>query len=289
MSSLAPTVAMHGIAGRSGNTVTTSPSERRRRRLALYEDVCDTFTNPGVLTQYLTEKLPDVQARWTVRTEMTKQWAITSMLSYSFFIEQRDPSKYVFAIDRGDVLSLNFRPAYHRETGQLIGMDHVPFRLTPALQHLMTPIGVHGTLAESMMATVSCLHSNLSFIEDYASLYFSGDMIPWHKNHNAAVVARNVQITTQAKRPQPSPPAMTLQKVLNLSQVVDRNVDQVLQRIRDLAPLDAAPEHDRTTCLSRSTPSGDPSCVNQAVHELIKIASNPVHLSRQDVLWQPFF
>ena len=93
--------------------------------------------------------------------------------------------------------------------------------------------------------------------------------------------------------PQSSPrsPAMAppLQKVLNLSQVVDRNVDQVLQRIRDLAPLDAAPEHDRTTCLSRSTPSGDPSCVNQAVHELIKIASNPVHLSRQDVLWQPFF
>ena len=173
-------------------------------------------------------------------------------------------------------------------------MDHVPFRLTPALQHLMTPIGVHGTLAESMMATVSCLHSNLSFIEDYASLYFSGDMIPWHKNHNTAVVTRNVQLAAHAKQPPPSSPqspamAPPLQKVLNLSQVVDRNVDQVLQRIRDLAPLDAAPEHDRTTCLSRSTPSGDPSCVNQAVHELIKIASNPVHLSRQDVLWQPFF
>jgi phosphatidylinositol kinase/protein kinase (PI-3 family) len=181
-------------------------------------------------------------------------------------------------------------------------MDHVPFRLTPALQHLMTPIGVHGTLAESMMATVSCLHSNLSFIEDYASLYFSGDMIPWHKNHNTAVVTRNVQLAAHAKQPPPPSPqsspqssprspamAPPLQKVLNLSQVVDRNVDQVLQRIRDLAPLDAAPEHDRTTCLSRSTPSGDPSCVNQAVHELIKIASNPVHLSRQDVLWQPFF
>ena len=102
-------------------SVTTSASEQRRRRLALYDEVCDTLTNPGVLTQYLTEKLPDVQARWTVRTEMTKQWAITSMLSYSFFIEQRDPSKYVFAIDRGDVLSLNFRPAYHRETGKQVG------------------------------------------------------------------------------------------------------------------------------------------------------------------------
>jgi hypothetical protein len=102
-------------------SVTASASEQRRRRLALYDEVCDTLTNPGVLTQYLTEKLPDVQARWTVRTEMTKQWAITSMLSYSFFIEQRDPSKYVFAIDRGDVLSLNFRPAYHRETGKQVG------------------------------------------------------------------------------------------------------------------------------------------------------------------------
>ena len=284
ISCLAPTIAMHRIESIAGSSINTSDQERTRLRLNEYENICDKLTNPGVLTQYLSDVLPDVQSRWKVRSEMTKQWAITSVLSYSFYIEQRDPSKFVFACDTGDVLSLNFRPAYHRETGQLIGMDHVPFRLTPSLQHLMTPIGIHGTLAESMMATASCLHANLAFIEDYASLFFSGDMIPWHRNHKSAIITRNAQIVSSSTTEDTSP---KLQKVLNLAQVVDRNVDQVLQRIREIAPLDSAPKHDRSTCLSNSESSS--GCINQAVHELIKVASNPVYLSRQDVLWQPFF
>ena len=284
---LAPSIAMYGIGARAGSILDTSEIERKRRRLVLYEDLCDTMTNPGLLTDYLSEKLPDAESQWKVRQQLTKQWALTSVLSYSFYIEQRHPNKFVFSASRGDLLSLNFRPTYHRNTGQLLGIDHVPFRLTPVLQHVMTPIGVHGLLAESMMSAAACLHDQLSFVEDYATLFFSGDMVPWYTNYQSSVAQQNARATAHAQSSGGVAP--THMNPVNLAQVVDRNVDQVLQRIREMAPLDSAPEHDRTTCMSTSKPSSTPACVNQAVHELIKIASNPANLSMQDPMWAPFF
>ena len=284
-SSLLPSSSSVGSMG--SVNIGASDIERRRRRLHEYEKICNTMTNPAVLTEFLTDKMVDPASKWSVTKQLTQQWAITSILSYIFYIEQRDPSKFVFAADTGNLLSLHFRPAYHRGTGQLIGFDHVPFRLTPALQHLMTPIGIHGTLAESMMSTAACLHSKLSFIEDYATLFFGSDMLPWHRNHQMAVVKMNAQNNNGSSGSSSSNEDKV--EVVNLAAVVDRNVDQVLQRIREIAPLDSAPEHDRTTCLSTSVPSSTPACINQAVHELIKIASNPANLCMQEPLWAPYF
>jgi len=267
--------------------------EQRKIRLKEYERISNTMNNSATLTEYLIEKLPNASSLWCVRKEMTKQYAISSILSYCFYIEQRDLNKYIMRIDTGDVMSLQWRSMYHRETGKLISTDHVPFRLTPSLQHLMTPIGIHGMLAETMMSTASCLHSNLSFIEDYASLFYQGDMLPWYNNKKKLKKEETFQAknsSSSATAAAAAAAAAAALPVIHIAQIIDSNVDQVLQRIREIAPLDSAPDHDRTSCMSTNVPSSNGSnCINQAIHELIQIASNPINLSKQEPLWAPYF
>lgn len=310
LSVLAPAIAMHDINGAAGNPLMADTEERRARRLGLYLSICDELCNPALITEYLTERLPTAEARWSVRNQLTKQWAISSLLSHIFHIGHRNPSNFVLALDTGNLLSLNFRPEYHRDTGRLIEADNVPFRLTPALQHLMSPIGVQGAFAETMMCMADGLHDQLEFVEDFSTLFFSSDMMPWYDNH---VTTLHKQMQKDAAREVESdiPPVKKLRakkkqkrisasnrknsadskmQALNFVEAVDRNVCQVLQRIRRVAPLDKPPAHDRTSCFtSNSRVTKQPSGLNQQIHQLIKAASSPENLSQQDTMWAPYF
>jgi hypothetical protein len=329
---LAPAIAMHDTIGAAGNPLLADTEERRARRLGLYLSICDDLCNPALITEYLADRLPTAEARWTVRNQLTKQWAMSSLLSHIFHIGNRGPSNFVFGVDTGNLLSLNFRPEYHRDTGRLLEADHVPFRLTPALQHMMSPIGVHGAFTETMLCMADGLHDKLDFMDDFSTLFFSSDMMPWYDNHvatlreqkkegeevvgeEAAGDSSSVKKTTKTKTNKapkgkngagsadssggssssssssssPCDRASPM-RVLNFVETVDRNVCQVLQRIREVAPLDKPPAHDRTSCFtSNGSATKLPSGLNQQIHHLIKVASSPENLSRQNTMWAPFF
>merc|ERR1711968_321083 len=168
-----------------GNPLLATAEERNARRLSVYLGICDTLCNPGSVTEYLTNRLPTAEARWAVRNQLTKQWAISSLLLHVFHVGRRDPSKFVFATDTGNLLCLNFNPEYHRDTGRLLETDHVPFRMTPSIQHFMSPVGVLGAFTETMLCMADGLHERLDFIEDISTLFFSSDMLPWYATHAA--------------------------------------------------------------------------------------------------------
>lgn len=301
-------VALRAMQGKAGNPMLVGPRERQGRMLNLFVGICEDQTNTAAITQYLSRRLPTAQARWCVRRELTKQWALSALLSHAFHIGHRDPTKFVVSIASGRLLSLAFRPTYQRDTGRLQDIDHVPFRLTPALQHVLTPVGVHGVFAETMMGAADALHAKLAFLEDYATLYLKGDMVPWHEDHRASVQEVNAENAKQHYAQEATDQSLgdgesesghnsvngeaPRREPINLHEVVDQNVTQVLLRIREMAPLDGSPEHDRTTCFAQPSPTLQPSCLNQHVHDLVRAASHPVALCRQgdaDPLWAPHF
>ena len=307
---LAPCIAMIGASGATCNSLLASLEECRGRRLNMYMHICENLCNPASITQYLSNRLLTAEARWTVRNQLSKQWAMSSILSHVFHVGQRSPSKFIIGIDTGSLLSLNFRPEYHRDTGHLLNTDKVPFRLTPSIQHLMSPIGVQGVFAESMMCMADGLHDRLDFIEDLSTLFFTSDMMPWYENYTAiqsdlkkSSEQNDVtdQTSSQTKihestEPQhksdasAQPELSQKQSALNYVERVDSNVSKVLQRIREVAPLDKPPQNDRTTCgNSNNTGTKLPSGLNQHIHHLIRAASSPENLSMQSAMWEPYF
>ena len=178
----------------------------------------------------------------------------------------------------------------------------------------MSPVGVLGAFTETMLCMADGLHEKLDLMEDISTLFFSSDMMPWHTNHIATIQNKSGQknvdspatvkpnataiLSTladgeaycQGNSVRSSIDVASVSSPLNFVETVDKNVSQVLKRIREVAPRDKPPMHDRTSCLtSHDSVPKLPSGLNQGVHHLIKVASSPENLSKQSAMWAPYF
>ena len=66
-------------------------------------------------------------------------------------------------------------------SGELDANRPVPFRLTPNLWEFITPVGVHGVVAHSMIAVARCLVQPQFSINSYFKTILKDEIIGWNK------------------------------------------------------------------------------------------------------------
>ena len=76
---------------------------------------------------------------------------------------------------------MSFVTHYFHIPGELDANRPVPFRLTPNLWEFITPVGVHGVVAHSMIAVARCLVQPQFSINSYFKTILKDELIGWNK------------------------------------------------------------------------------------------------------------
>ena len=69
-------------------------------------------------------------------------------------------------------------------TGELDANRPVPFRLTPNMCELISPVGVSGIITHCMIAVARCLVQPQFSIASYFKAILKDEMLTWHKKVN---------------------------------------------------------------------------------------------------------
>lgn len=65
--------------------------------------------------------------------------------------------------------------------GELDANRPVPFRLTPNISELISPVGIGGVLTSSMVAAARCLVDPKFSVDSILRAILRDEMISWHK------------------------------------------------------------------------------------------------------------
>ena len=88
---------------------------------------------------------------------------------------------YILSLSLSLSLSLLLPPSPHSLTGELDANRPVPFRLTPALQNLISQISLAGPLQLSMVAAARCLVQPHFCLESILRAVLRDEFIAWRK------------------------------------------------------------------------------------------------------------
>lgn len=158
-------------------------------RLEAFRHVQETVCSDTQLDRFVRARMNSFTDLWTLRKLFTQQLAGVLFSSYVFSITQRMPHKLLMSMSRAAVWQSDLVPCYASTTSsssgsggglpQLAGnkTEPTPFRLTPNLQRFITPTGIEGLLAGSLVALGTCLSpAEYSSLEDLLSLFIREDM-----------------------------------------------------------------------------------------------------------------
>ena len=107
---------------------------------------------------------------WRMRKQFATQIAGTSFMTFMMFLGARHPIRFFISRSTGHVVMTDPLPcqymlsysrsitdvlcsiAFSQSTPHFAVNDVVPFRLTPNMQHFMTPLFIEGILTSSLIA-----------------------------------------------------------------------------------------------------------------------------------------
>ena len=92
------------------------------------------------------------QDLWTLRKRFTLQMACVTFMTYLLSIGQRHPHKYSISCSKGNIWMPEFYGTISSQTMLFASNEAIPFRLTPNIQHFMTPCGLEGLFTASLLA-----------------------------------------------------------------------------------------------------------------------------------------
>lgn len=133
-------------------------------------------------------------ALWLMRKHFALQTAATIFLSYVACLSNRTPSRFHFSLKTGLMYMSEVLPGKHSLltvwtallTIVIIALDgknpthkcpeKVPFRLTPNMQHFITPAGVEGLLTSGVMAIARSLSMPEFDLESSLSLFLRDEV-----------------------------------------------------------------------------------------------------------------
>lgn len=235
-------------------------------RLHTYNEITQSFVTENVFSQYMYKTLPSCNHLWTFKKQFAVQLALSGFMSYMLQIGGRSPNKILFAKNTGKVFQNDFHPGYDGN-GVVEFSEPVPFRLTRNLQTFFTPFIVEGLFVSSMCAAAQSVVAPKS----------------QHMRHQLAMFFRDELLSWSWRRPpgMPTAPAAGGIGSAELKQRVTSNVDQVIARIKKIAPQ-TFPEEDE------SNPEALQS-VQQGVTDLVEAALRPKNLCMMDPTWHPWF
>ncbi|CAM6100600.1 unnamed protein product [Calypogeia fissa] len=236
-------------------------------RLRTYNEITTSFVSENVFSQYMYKTLPTSNHLWTFKKQFAVQLALSGFMSYMLQIGGRSPNKILFAKNTGKVFQNDFHPAYDMN-GIVEFSEPVPFRLTRNLQTFFTPFGVEGFFVSSMCAAAQAIVSSKNqHMQHQLAMFFRDELISW----------------SWRSRPPglPNVPAAGGISSAELKLKVTANVEQVMNRIKGIAPQCFPEEEENST--------EPPQSVQRGVTELVEAALRPKSLCMMDPTWHPWF
>ena len=166
-----------------------------------------------------------------------------------------------------------FTPALN-VAGQLESAEPVPFRLTPNLQHFVTPVGIEAHFGSSLMAIGRTLAEPEFALSDLIAIFLRDEVISW--------------LSVQRHVGPEVPPEVPLRDRVRV------NVEHVNSRVRNFACLQ--PPSDKVRRANEMHESfadfaqfgTAPQPVNQQIVRLVSAATNPQQLCQMDPTWHPW-
>jgi transformation/transcription domain-associated protein len=254
--------------------------------------VCDKHTHVNIpkqdaFTKISTEMVPDdilfkylnsACVSWNeffqLRKMMSMQVGLYSMIEYLLNIEERALHKVQIGKNSGEMFQFDFRPTFNGTEGKLSRSESVPFRMTRNMQNFISPFGLQGILLNSMSVASHGLVQQASDLESLLQLFIRDELIAWQNINSGVIDAKFAQDETLLK------------------QTVQLNIEDVMTRLKEMAPVPPAfvttnPDNPTPADLGTQTDNMIPS--NEKIVELIKQATSEDQLSLLPPTLHPWF
>lgn len=245
-----------------------SPEAVGELRLQAYTEIIKNVVNDNIFSQFMYKTLPSGNHLWAFKKQFAIHLALSCFMSYMLQIGGRSPNKILFAKNSGKIFQADFHPAYDTN-GMIEFNEPVPFRLTRNMHAFFSHFGVEGLIVSAMCAAAQSVVSSkqTNHIWHQLALFFRDELLSWSWRRPVGV-------------PSPQVPTLGLNQV-DFEQKVVTNVDNVIDRIKAIAPQTFVEEEEDTT--------DPPQSVQRGVTDLIDASLSPRNLCMMDPTWHPWF
>ena len=164
-------VAQSGVDGADGQRA----AEVRR---AVFEHVRREFVPLDILTRYARALHPDFTALWLFRRQFTAQLAVSALATYVLGLNKAAPHALKMVATTGTIVPWELAFSLD-SSGTLVPNDRVPFRLTPTLVNLATPVGISGVFSGCMVAGAQALADGDMRLADHVGIILRDEILSW--------------------------------------------------------------------------------------------------------------
>ncbi|KAJ3211873.1 hypothetical protein HDU67_004198 [Dinochytrium kinnereticum] len=214
----------------------------------IMEEIAKRMIPETVLSRFMFRKMSSYPDLWQMRKQFTAQMAAVTYMTFVMSIGHRHPHKFHISTRTGNVWAAEVQPSLSNANFLFSNTESVPFRMTPNIQHFITPIGMEGAFTSNVMSIARSLIEPEHELEDYLSVFVKDELIAWQNMGR-------------------KPPLQDHQ----LRDLVNQNVDVVVKRTNGLS------------CKMERDKAGDGLVpANQTVLDLISQAGNPLKLAQMD-------
>ncbi|XP_010526797.1 PREDICTED: transformation/transcription domain-associated protein-like [Tarenaya hassleriana] len=238
-------------------------------RLQAYGEITKNLVNDSIFSQYMYKTLMSGSHMWAFKKQFAVQLAVSSFMSFMLQIGGRSPNKILFAKNTGKLFQTDFHPAYDAN-GMIEFNEPVPFRLTRNMQAFFSHFGVEGLLMSAMSSAAQAVISpkQNQHLRYQLAMFFRDELLSWFGRRPLGV---------------PIPPVAGIATLnsAELKHKVNSNVDDVIGRIKGIAPQYFSEEDDNAV--------EPPQSVQRGVNELVEAALSPRNLCMMDPTWHPWF
>ncbi|KAI9362472.1 kinase-like domain-containing protein [Zopfochytrium polystomum] len=212
------------------------------------EDIASKMVPENILSNFMIKSMETYSDLWHIRKQFTLQMAAVSFMTFVLCIGHRYPQKMHIAMQSGNIWSSDMLPSLSSATFLITNTESIPFRLTPNIQHFITPIGLEGVFSGGLMAIARSLTEPEYELDDFLSIFIRDELITSQTASRKALMP-DVQVRD----------------------LVYQNSDLIIKRAQALA---CKAEREKGA-------EAGQSC-NQSILDLISHAGNPLKLAQMD-------
>ncbi len=247
-------------------------------RVDLLQKISRDVVQDVVMDTYVKSFVLSSDEFWIFRKTFTRQYACSIFLTYVMALGHRYPHKISLSKSRGTVINTEILPTLN-PNGQITLVEAVPFRLTPNLQKLVSPLYVEGLLAPAIHSCAEVYYKPDSELSEYLPMIVRDELISWVLLNQPG---KTRLIIDQEGRNIGFKHDLEILEELNIDERqflgrVIQNCELAMKRCQTLACLR---ETEKTSELKSSA--------LQTILDLISCATNPQKLALMDAHWQPW-
>ena len=147
-------------------------------RRAVFEHVRKEFVPLDILTRYARALHPDLTHLWLFRRQFTAQLAMAALATYVLGLNKSAPHALKMVAATGSIVPWELAFSLD-SSGLLVPSDRVPFRLTPTLVNLATPVGISGVFSGCMVAGAQALADPDMRLADHVGIILRDEILSW--------------------------------------------------------------------------------------------------------------